>query len=133
MKGLIKSSSVEPIIWVVGLGTCLGFASQRCAFWIVGALVQTGTLDVAQAALMPTVEYLTIGIVMLSLTSRVHRLPHKRLVAVGNAVVLTVGTRTFLHSVSSNGLRRSLLKRGEYSPVPMPPTGMEIRGSAALV
>jgi predicted MFS family arabinose efflux permease len=64
--------------WIVGLGSTLGFASQTAGFWIVGAFVHSGRMDIQQASLLSTAEMVTMGVVTLALAPVIHRVPQKR-------------------------------------------------------
>lgn len=74
--------------WIVGLGSTLGFASQTAGFWIVGAFVHAGRMDIQQASLLSSAELVTIGLVTLALAPVIHRLPPKRAMLLALALAL---------------------------------------------
>jgi MFS family permease len=96
--GAFRRAMPDRIGWIVGLGTCLGMASQSAGFWMVGALVRTGGLDIQQATLMSTAEMVTIGILMLLISPSIHRWPHKKTMVF--AILLAIAMQVLSAMVS---------------------------------
>lgn len=85
---LLRRFAPSRFTWIVGLGSTLGFASQTAGFWIVGAFVNSGRMDIQQASLLSSAELVTIGLVTLGLAPVINRVPPKRAILLALALAL---------------------------------------------
>jgi DHA1 family inner membrane transport protein len=91
-----RASCLRVTLWpdrrtlVVGFGITLGNVAQSAVPWIVGGLHESAGLSLQDASLMTTAEMLTMGVVMLVMSTVVHRVPQKA-VLVGAIIVCVVG------------------------------------------
>lgn len=66
---------IDRTTWIVGIGTTLALGTASAAPWIVGGLVDTGGLTIAEATSVVTIEQLAMGLVMIAIAPVLTRLP----------------------------------------------------------